>query len=428
MRHSLETIGSASALSGRPAPVAQFQLLAPERQLTLDGRAEPLLSTALVELKAETEPKDDRTLPLPLPGVGKQFDLPPLKTWMRACGEGRWHLRLKHKVTGVEQRVCFKCRSWRHAGECARFVAARDFARISEAFDRETAENCTYLVLTLDQTGEAEKGMTPFEAYRTVTRRWATLRQWMVRNYGAVTYVATVEQHRTGWPHLNVVVSCAGFAAAIRASKQRKDGTAPDWFKGAAVRAGFGYRATAQAPRDIEKLAGYIVKLAHQESLTGEVVKLSQLPIASPHGTRRLRSSRAFLPSMTTKTGEYTGELLKHSLAQAQLLDDRRRQSEQEAELERQAHMAEVAAYLLKGHLGLPPKDDDRDAGAALSGSGAAPLLVTTGTSHTARPAGHLVDVSSGSFASLARRLRGPEPAYEPSSGPSWADPPALKA
>lgn len=381
----------------------QFQLLTTEQQLTLDGRAEPLLSAALVELKAETEPKDDRTLPLPLPGVGKQLDLPPLKKWMQACEHGRWHLRLKHKLTGLEKRVCFKCRSWRHAGECARFVAARDFARISEAFERETAENCTYLVLTLDQQSEAERGLTPFEAYRTVTRRFQTFRQWLVRNYGAATYVATVEQHRTGWPHLNVVVSCAGFAAAIRAEK-RKDGTAPGWLKSAAVRAGFGWKAWAEAPRDLEQLAGYMVKLAHRESLTGEVVKTSQLPIAAPHGTRRLRSSRAFLPPATTKTGEFTGELLKHSLAQAQLIDDERHQTEQEAEQRRQEHMAEVAAYLLKGRMGLPPKDD-REAGE--SGSGAAPLLVTTGTSHTATQSdSSRLHPSGPSEMARARRLR----------------------
>ena len=384
------------------AHVGQFQLLATEQQLTLDGRAEPL-AAALVELKAETEPKDDRTLPLPLPGVGRQLDLPPLKQWMHACEHGRWHIHLRHKVTGVEKRVGFKCRSWRHAGECARFVASRDFARIHDAFEREQPENCTYLVLTLDQQSDAERGLTPLESYRTVTRRFQTFRQWLVRNYGAATYVATVEQHRTGWPHLNVVVSCAAFAAAIRAEK-RQDGTAPGWLKSAAVRAGFGWKAWAEAPRDLEQLAGYMVKLAHRESLTGEVVKTSQLPIAAPHGTRRLRSSRAFLPAMSTKTGEYTGELLKHSLAQAQLIDAERHQTEQEAEQRRQEHMAEVAAYLLKGRAGLPPKDD-REAGEA--GSGAQPLLVTTGTSHTATQAeSSRRRPQSPSEVVMARRLR----------------------
>lgn len=363
-------------------PSRQFDLLAAERQLTLDGREEPILAPS-AQLAGSEEAKDSQTLPLPLPGVGQQLELRVPK-WMKACEAKSWHLHLKNKTTGLEQRVCWKCRSWRHAGDCARQVARKDFARISEAFGREKPESLVYLVLTLDQARDEGSGLTAISAYRTLVRRWQTLRQWLDRNFGKVGYVATVEQHRTGWPHLNVVVSCEGFAKAIR-DEDKKHGIAPGWLKGAAVRAGFGYRAWAEAPRDPRELAGYIVKLAHRESLTGEVAKLSQLPLASPPGTRRLRSSRAFLPPSTTSTGEWTGELLKYSLELAQNLEAEREKRVAEAWADAQEWMKEVA----RRQFGAPqraPKGAEgaaepaSEAGGATGVRGPSPWVLTTGT------------------------------------------------
>lgn len=294
---------------------------------------------------------------------------------MKACAAKSWHLHLKHKTTGKEERICWKCRSWRHQGDCARHVARRDFARISEAFGREKPSSLVYLVLTFDQDKDESHGMTPISAYRSLVRRWQSLKQWLQRQFGRVGYVATVEQHRTGWPHLNVVVSCEDFAAAIR-EENRKNGIAPGWLKGAAVRAGFGYRAWAEAPRNTDELAGYLVKLAHRESLMGEVAKLSQLPLASPPGTRRLRSSRAFLPASTSSTGEWTGELLKFSLELAQNLEAERGRltAEAWAEAEEWIHK-EARRQLSQMGAGAKPQVEP--------GSGAKPWLVTTGTSHS---------------------------------------------
>lgn len=358
------------------ASTRQFDLLAAERQLTIDGREEPLVAASASVPEGSEGERDSRTLPLPLPGVGQQLELREPK-WMKACGAKAWHLHLKHKMTGKEERICWKCRSWRHQGECARHVARRDFARISEAFGRETPSSLVYLVLTLDQAKDQAHGMTPIAAYRSLVRRWQSLRQWLQRQFGRVGYVATVEQHRTGWPHLNVVVSCADFAAAIRA-EDRKNGIAPGWLKGAAVRAGFGYRAWAEAPRDAEELAGYLVKLAHRESLMGEVAKLSQLPLASPPGTRRLRSSRAFLPPSTSSTGEWTGELKKFSLELAVNLEAERARLEAEAWAEAEGWLrAEARRQLPQSGAGAEPQEEP--------GSGAKPWVLTTGTSHSVR-------------------------------------------
>jgi hypothetical protein len=375
------------------ASARQFDLLAAERQLTLDGREEPLVAAPAALPVGSKGEEDNRTLPLPLPGVGQQLELREPK-WMKACAAKSWHLHLKNKKTGKEERICWTCRSWRHQGDCARQVARKDFARISEAFGREKPESLVYLVLTLDQGKDESHGMTPISAYRSLVRRWQSLRQWLQRQFGQVGYVATVEQHRTGWPHLNLVVSCVDFAAAIRA-EDRKNGIAPSWLKGAAVRAGFGYRAWAEAPRDHQELAGYLVKLAHKESLLGEVAKLSQLPLASPPGTRRLRSSRAFLPPSTTSTGEWTGELLKYSVAAAENLEVERERRSAEAWAGAEEWLRDEARRLL----GAPQRDPKGAEGAAqpasgeggaTAGSGAEPRLVTTGTSSSATlVAGH---------------------------------------
>ena len=380
----------AGAVNETRVSSGQFDLLARERQLTLDGREEPILAPPGAQLEGPRGEVDTRTLPLPLPGVGKQLELRVPK-WMDACEKGAWHLNLKHKTTGQEKRIGWRCRSWRHQGECARQVARKDFARISESFAKEKPTSLVYLVLTLDQAKDEARGMTPLLAYRTLVRRWQSLRQWLQRNFGPTGYVGTVEQHRSGWPHLNVVVSCEEFAAAVRA-EDRKHGIAPGWLKGAAVRAGFGYRAWAEAPRDQRELAGYLVKLAHKESLTGEVAKLSQLPLASPSGTRRLRSSRGFLPPSTTKTGDWTGELMKFSVELAQNLEAESRKRIAESWGAAQAWMKEEA----RRQLGAPPRDPKGAEGAAEPASGAggaagvrgrSPWVLTTGTTYSDAPA-----------------------------------------
>lgn len=384
-------------------PTRQFDLLAGERQLTLDGREEPLLAAqAALPEGSRGGGADSRTLPLPLPGVGQQLELRVPK-WMKACEAKSWHLHLTHKTTGKEERICWRCRSWRHQGECARQVARKDFARISEAFTRERSSSLVYLVLTLDQAKDEARGLTAIQAYRTLVRRWQSLRQWMQRNFGPVGYVATVEQHRTGWPHLNVVVSCEDLAAAIRA-EDRKNGMAPGWLKGAAVRAGFGYRAWAEAPRDRDELAGYLVKLAHRESLTGEVAKLSQLPIASPPGTRRLRSSRGFLPRSSTSTGEWTGELMKFSVELAKNLEAESARRIEEAWSKAEEWMRAEA----RRQLGEPPRDPKGAEGAAqpargAAGSGAEPRVLTTGTTSS-------VGSAMASHAPLPLELAGADP------------------
>lgn len=260
--------------------------------------------------------------------------------------------------------------SWRHAGPCARAKAAQDYVRIKEALGRFERQNIVYMVLTLDPsawTGEGWagwKGKTPERrpdatndgsaiaaAYSALCDRWKMLAQALRRRWGQFEYVATVESHRSGWPHLNVVMVAPALAADIRQQHQELDG----WGRKAAgreaarralgdilERAGFGRIAFIESALALEsdgedRLAAYVAKLAGETGsawdgqargliaaaddapagavvhsieghTVGEIAKLSQAPVRAPEHFRRLRSSPGFLPAVI-KDEDLTGAL-----------------------------------------------------------------------------------------------------------------------
>lgn len=225
--------------------------------------------------------------------------------YVGACELGSWHLALRHRATGEPKRVRYRCRSWRHEGACSRARASVEFRRLERALAPHPPELVVFMVFTMPRGKPHELA----GAYRTLWRKWQSVRQWLVRNYGDAPYAATVEAHKSSWPHLNVVmVATPELAAAVR------DGDAyARWLIGPAKRAGFGWRLSAELARDRTAVAGYIVKLAR---LSGEVMKATQMPLAAPRGLRRIRSSRGFLGPLREKS-DWTGELVKLRLAWA---------------------------------------------------------------------------------------------------------------
>ena len=109
----------------------QFDLLAAEKQLTLDGREEPLLAPRPPEPVGIEGGKDEKTLDLGLWVRGtpypKQLEMLLPKSCL-ACIYGSWHLPLTNKQTGEVVRIPFRCKSWR-CPNCQRGVAAVDFCR-----------------------------------------------------------------------------------------------------------------------------------------------------------------------------------------------------------------------------------------------------------------------------------------------------------
>lgn len=359
--------------------------MAAERQLTLDGREEPLLAPRPPEPVGLGQVKDEKTGELELwrERFPKQLEIHLPKS-SRACIENKWHLSITNKKTGECVCTPFNCKSWR-CPKCAPGVAAIDFCRIRDALLDCDPNELVFLVLTLDQKAEQANGLTAKTSYATVQRRWQTLIQRIRREYGETKVVRTTEQHRSGWPHINVVLKSPGLAASLKGRFDKGARTVTGELRDAVVSAGFGPVAWVDRPRDVTAIAGYIVKLAHRETLVGEVVKLSQLPVMAPFRTRRLNSTPGFLPRRMGSTGEWTGELVKQSLAEVRQLEALK----VELAKEDAKKWFWRSIGLLSGFIAarrLPQRDLKGAEGAAkpASGAGGAACLVSTRTTHTA--------------------------------------------
>lgn len=223
------------------------------------------------------------------------------------------------------------------------------FARIKQATGPLPADGWCFLVLTLDRDGyySGERWSDVNEAYRALgsmtratlkkigatwgpeTRLEGKKRPRTVRKLGN-RWVAVVEAHRSGWPHVNLLVWCPALAAQLRAERDARlnDPEIADavgeaqaaWRAGQqpsnvvrelarkavvlggslrelAEESGWGRQSTAEAARSSEAIAGYVVKLAgYHDASAGELAKITQAPLNAPERFRRLRSGKGFLP------------------------------------------------------------------------------------------------------------------------------------
>jgi len=148
-------------------------------------------------------------------------------------------------------------------------------------------------------------------------RKYCTKKGWRkLKN----EWIAVVEAHRTGWPHVNFLIYCPELALALETERVRRlaDGRSAresilvhGALQGALSRSGWGIQSTAEQVRDIGALGGYVTKLAgEQAQVSGELAKLTQAPTVAPHRFRRLRAGRGFLPAKRTNP-ETTGTLVR---------------------------------------------------------------------------------------------------------------------
>jgi hypothetical protein len=186
------------------------------------------------------------------------------------------------------------------------------------------------------------------EQFKKRLKRWMS-RQGM-RQLGN-EYVITVEAHKSGVPHLNLVMWSPQWAALLRTRKrletmvggltEKESIILEEELQEEAINCGFGHRSTAEACRrgQEDKLFGYIVKTAKDASATSpfaddvetqtnlalgrelwnaklagertsdadqlvaELVKDSQLPVHAKLNFRRVRSGKGFLPPKIKKPG-----------------------------------------------------------------------------------------------------------------------------
>lgn len=281
-------------------------------------------------------------------------------------GRERWFVwTWKRSSPEKQTRIPYSCNSWR-CDVCRRHEAAVTFARIREATAPLDPSGWCFLVLTLDRAGyySGAPWADVNEAYRelgTMTRR--TLAK-IGRNWGPETklersgrsktlrtvralgnrWVSVVEAHRSGWPHVNLLVWCPELAERLRCERDERlaDPELADavalardaWARKepvpAAIRerarratviggelaelitdSGWGLQSTAEAARSSAAIAGYVVKLAGMhDASAGELAKVTQAPLNAPERFRRLRSGKGFLPPRNVNP-EVTGCLIR---------------------------------------------------------------------------------------------------------------------
>jgi hypothetical protein len=243
--------------------------------------------------------------------------------YVKDCHFGNWTVNSwkKDKGTfpdGAYYRLSrYRCRSWRHPGACRNDRSAIDVDRIRGAIASTDPRAYTYLVLTFDQRRRVAAGGDLFGAYKALLSCWSKLRKRLIREWGPMQYVAVVEQHRSGWPHLNVLIYSPSLAADCRhTATVTRRGKVYDvqgwqrirsrWLRHHAVESGFGPITYLEPMKDGRAMSAYLVKLAGQ--LTGEMAKGSQVPVLAPRHFRRLRASVGFLPPLP-KDETITGRL-----------------------------------------------------------------------------------------------------------------------
>lgn len=247
-----------------------------------------------------------------------------------AGARGWWLYTWKRVDPAKKQRAPYNCQSWR-CPHCARYEASVTFARIKQAFDPLSDGGAVFIVLTLDREGyysrEGGRWRNVTDAFRDLGRMsekfLKRLRRFHKRMgwapFGS-KWVATVEAHRTGWPHMNLVIHSPELAEYLendRQARERRGLSARDQvlvkdeLRACVIGAGWGPQSTAERGRSKDALAGYITKLAGLAGSTaGEVAKITQAPMLAPERFRRLRSGKNFLPPRIVDP-EVTGTLVR---------------------------------------------------------------------------------------------------------------------
>jgi hypothetical protein len=269
----------------------------------------------------------------------------------------RWAIWTWKRDGGSSQtRVPYSCNSWR-CEVCRRHEAAVTFARLKQATRGPEGapldpSGWCMLVLTIDRDGyySGAPWSDVNEAYRSLGSMTRAALQRIGRTWGPETrlersgrsrtlrtvralgnrWAAVVEAHRSGWPHVNLMVWCPELAALLRREQadRLEDPELADavelardaWKRREAVPravrelarqatlvrgelaelltdAGWGLQSSAEAARSVDAVCGYAVKLAGlHDASAGELAKITQVPTNAPERFRRLRSGKGFLP------------------------------------------------------------------------------------------------------------------------------------
>jgi hypothetical protein len=145
--------------------------------------------------------------------------------------------------------------------------------------------------------------------------------------YGHVEFVATIEAHRSGWPHWNIAMRSDAMMEHVRelgfewrrvvGHGGERVARFPYWRSkvfGKLVRAsGWGTVFWAEPIVDAQSMAAYLAKLAG-EFTRGGSKDGDQRPLLAPKGTRWVRSTPGLLPPARGSSGKFEGVLVDASV------------------------------------------------------------------------------------------------------------------
>lgn len=205
--------------------------------------------------------------------------------YVDACDQCAWHLQTWRKDgDGEISYFPYKCRSWRHEGECRLWRGAQDFVRIRAGMEKE--HFWSHVTLTFRQRNQDLSS----KVFRLCLKSWSKLRKRIIRAYGDIRYIQTWEVHRSGWPHVHIALN----NEELYLSKKKHPRTLfNDHLADHAGDCGFGPIGWLEPLRDQTAFAGYLCKLARE--LTGSG-KSYQIPVNAPSHFRRIRASVRLLP------------------------------------------------------------------------------------------------------------------------------------
>jgi hypothetical protein len=176
-------------------------------------------------------------------------------------------------------RLPFECGSWR-CRTCRRYEASVTYARIRDAFAGISPQWIVFLVLTLDRDGYASGKQWPdaAAAYKELSRMQNNLMKRLDRAFKrrgwtpiGSRWVATVEAHSGGMPHLNLMLCAPEWARELEQKQlariasgatQREAMLLAGEVLTHAMATGWGKQSTAEKCRSIGKLNNYITKIA----------------------------------------------------------------------------------------------------------------------------------------------------------------------
>lgn len=225
--------------------------------------------------------------------------------YIEACKECKWHLRIWPKGNPENGWECvYRCKSWRHDGECSQWRASQDFSRIVEAV--QTRNDWTYTVFTYPTNDWPDKA----KLYKFGVVSWSRLRKRMVERFGKFAYIQTWEAHKSGYPHMNCLIGNPELWKLAKNYPHKANGKNLSLVESIvshmAKPCGFGWKVYVDAVRSREGMSDYLVKQC--EELTGAGQK-DQRPLAAPPHFRRIRASRGLLPPIRHNP-ELTGQML----------------------------------------------------------------------------------------------------------------------